>query len=338
MLTRCPQCQTMFRVSPDQLKVRLGRVRCGRCRGEFNALDTLIDDTPPPLPVVTAETTEPGGIWLSQREAEVAPEETAIPTTEAPAMPPPLPEETALPAIEAPIEPPTPSAEAEAPAVVANEAHAQTDLPTDSPADIPADSPPDSPPAPSPPPPSESSPLPLPAAAGPFTLMEMVADEPEPPPRRWPWVVGTVCALIALALQVALHYRVGLAAKAPALRPALVMACDLLGCEVALPADIAPIGIDTSDLHPDGQRPNHLQLVATLRNRAPYAQAWPHLEVTLTDAGDHVLVRKAIPPGDYLQEKQKLSAGFPARGEQSVQLDLQTDLAAVGYRLYVFYP
>jgi predicted Zn finger-like uncharacterized protein len=44
VLTRCPACATHFRVTPDQLKARSGRVRCGECQQVFNALDTLIEE------------------------------------------------------------------------------------------------------------------------------------------------------------------------------------------------------------------------------------------------------------------------------------------------------
>lgn len=37
MHTRCPQCQTVFSVTPAQLKVREGMVRCGRCQHAFPA-------------------------------------------------------------------------------------------------------------------------------------------------------------------------------------------------------------------------------------------------------------------------------------------------------------
>ncbi len=40
MLTRCPHCRTAFRVTPEQLKMRQGRVRCGACHTVFDALDT----------------------------------------------------------------------------------------------------------------------------------------------------------------------------------------------------------------------------------------------------------------------------------------------------------
>lgn len=43
MFTQCPQCQTVFRVTPATLKAAQGRVRCGRCRRVFNALTYLIE-------------------------------------------------------------------------------------------------------------------------------------------------------------------------------------------------------------------------------------------------------------------------------------------------------
>jgi predicted Zn finger-like uncharacterized protein len=40
--SRCPHCQTVFRVSAAQLKVRAGLVRCGRCQHAFRADQHLI--------------------------------------------------------------------------------------------------------------------------------------------------------------------------------------------------------------------------------------------------------------------------------------------------------
>lgn len=44
MFTRCPACQTIFRVHADTLRVAQGLVRCGRCAAQFNALDSLAED------------------------------------------------------------------------------------------------------------------------------------------------------------------------------------------------------------------------------------------------------------------------------------------------------
>ena len=43
MLTRCPACATSFRVTPEQLKLRAGKVRCGKCQTVFNAIDSLLE-------------------------------------------------------------------------------------------------------------------------------------------------------------------------------------------------------------------------------------------------------------------------------------------------------
>jgi len=44
MFTRCPNCQSTFRVSAAILQMAQGEVRCGACGGVFNALHTLVDD------------------------------------------------------------------------------------------------------------------------------------------------------------------------------------------------------------------------------------------------------------------------------------------------------
>lgn len=44
MICRCPGCGTPFRVTPQQIKVRNGLVRCGECKIVFNALDQLVEE------------------------------------------------------------------------------------------------------------------------------------------------------------------------------------------------------------------------------------------------------------------------------------------------------
>lgn len=41
LATRCPNCQVLFRVVADQLKLRGGLVRCGACRHVFDAIGSL---------------------------------------------------------------------------------------------------------------------------------------------------------------------------------------------------------------------------------------------------------------------------------------------------------
>jgi len=46
MYTRCPQCRTVFRITPAQLEARHGLVRCGVCAAAFQAEQTLLDTLP----------------------------------------------------------------------------------------------------------------------------------------------------------------------------------------------------------------------------------------------------------------------------------------------------
>lgn len=44
MFTRCPECNTTFRVTAAQLKAATGKVRCSNCNTVFNSLESLEDD------------------------------------------------------------------------------------------------------------------------------------------------------------------------------------------------------------------------------------------------------------------------------------------------------
>lgn len=43
MLTQCPGCQTVFRVTSTILRAAHGQVRCGRCNTQFDAIERLLD-------------------------------------------------------------------------------------------------------------------------------------------------------------------------------------------------------------------------------------------------------------------------------------------------------
>lgn len=45
LLTRCPHCDTRFRVTDEQLGIAKGKVRCGNCMEVFNAIDHREDES-----------------------------------------------------------------------------------------------------------------------------------------------------------------------------------------------------------------------------------------------------------------------------------------------------
>src|SRR5271155_2821853 len=44
--TRCPGCRTIFRVTPQQLALRAGQVRCVHCHTVFNGVAALVSLAP----------------------------------------------------------------------------------------------------------------------------------------------------------------------------------------------------------------------------------------------------------------------------------------------------
>ncbi|MGX0580586.1 putative Zn finger-like uncharacterized protein [Ralstonia pickettii] len=85
MAARCPNCQTAFRVVADQLRLRGGLVRCGRCNHVFDGRDHLIELGAPPAPAApTAEAPQPQ--QSPEHAARIAPLATpAAPEPETPA-------------------------------------------------------------------------------------------------------------------------------------------------------------------------------------------------------------------------------------------------------------
>lgn len=63
LATRCPHCQTAFRVASDQLKLRAGLVRCGTCKEIFNGIENLLHPDEDINAVVNAPSGAGAGRW-----------------------------------------------------------------------------------------------------------------------------------------------------------------------------------------------------------------------------------------------------------------------------------
>ena len=172
-------------------------------------------------------------------------------------------------------------------------------------------------------------------AEGAFTGTPTI-DAAAPHP-RWPACLAAVLLSVLLAGQAVHYFRTELAVSVPALRPALETFCRALGCDLPLPRHADRISIEASDLQIDTSRSGMLLLTATIQNRAPYAQAWPLIELTLTDTQDTAILRRVLAAEDYLPAGAERTA-IAAHGEIGLRLWLETGINAAGYRLYLFYP
>jgi predicted Zn finger-like uncharacterized protein len=169
------------------------------------------------------------------------------------------------------------------------------------------------------------------------------SSAPRPPSRTRTiaFAAASVVLVLAIIAQGTFHFRDAIAAHWPQGRPALVGICKVAGCTIHPLRDAAMsyLSIEASDLQADPAHRGLLVLTATVRNRAAWSVSYPYLELTLTDAQDRVVVRRALAPLDYAGGTADLPSGIAANGEVAVKVFIDaSSTTQAGYRLYMFYP
>lgn len=151
------------------------------------------------------------------------------------------------------------------------------------------------------------------------------------------WVLAIILTILAIAQslyflrnEVALYY--------PKTKPFLERACLYLQCKIELPKMIEFIVIDDSDIQEDAQHQGLIWLSSTLVNQASFTQAFPNLELTLTNVEDQPKFRKVISPKDYLPPGRDFQRGLLAKEEIRIRIPINTQNEVLaGYRVLVTY-
>lgn len=317
MITHCPSCHTYFRVHAEQLAARAGQVRCGRCGQVFNANERLVEEiAPQPALGFEAKRIDVGA-------ARSAPESELTQTADIAATVP----ETAIAngaavtAVAAEMERVAQPAQPSQPSQkVVDTLHADT-LSEKTTAN-----------------PSRAE-IGIATGASSFNFGPIAAAQPAERRWRWRWLLGALLLLLLLLVQAVYHFRSAVVLLFPQIKPYAVELCINLGCELPLPQRIELLSIDASDLQADTSNPNIMILSATIKNRAIFSQQYPLLELTLTDARDQPVVRRVLQPHDYLDKAVNIQAGFAANTESAIKVFVEaSQVKAIGYRLYLFYP
>lgn len=116
---------------------------------------------------------------------------------------------------------------------------------------------------------------------------------------RWQW--GMVAGLTAVLLvQIAVADRARLAADAGT-RPWIAGLCSVLRCSVPAWREPAAFSMLSRDVRPVPGQAGALQVQASIRNDARWAQAWPSLRLSLSDADGRVIGTNVFAPADYLE-------------------------------------
>ncbi|HXH01372.1 MAG TPA: DUF3426 domain-containing protein [Xanthomonadaceae bacterium] len=138
---------------------------------------------------------------------------------------------------------------------------------------------------------------------------------PDSSRRRHGWqALATAALLSLLGMQILLAERARLAADAR-WRPVLQALCGAIGCRLPAwrqPEEFTMLARDVR-MHP--QRARALRASVTFRNDARWAQPWPALRLTLSDADGRPLGARTFAPNAYLDTSTRgvLAPGQTAR-------------------------
>ena len=312
LLTTCPNCSAQFKVQPEQLNVRQGRVMCGRCRNVFNAFQSLTrvaesevaSQHPAPVAEATVDELSPDltdAIFLREEPLPMSQEfsqtdfasdirlSRSTPTTELNADPAPFVFQELSPL------------------------HARSPSPTATAVST-----------------SDDNPLLAPPAG--YRNATQAS-------RMNFWLSGAAILLLGLCAQIAFGYRSDIIQTYPQLRPFFVTVCEWAGCGLSWGRDDSAIRIEASDLIETPGKAGQIQLTATLVNRGATRQDLPAMELKLTDNANQVILSRILVPAEYLGRSPAKDESLAPNVEMYVNLNIELTnrIQASGYGVRAFY-
>lgn len=300
MLTRCPDCQTLFRIRAETLRVAQGRVRCGRCGSEFNALDSLAED-PDDLNGAVAEAQEAAAQAADPDAVAQAADMTAggaEPQAAMDGVPTQAAAEEAAETFVGPL-PEAAGSAAEGDQGSAGGGQAQPVI-------------------------------------APELIHSLLLEEEPRRARAGPRLAAALVSLVllaALAGQWAYLQRAPLYDSQPPLRPVLERMCLWLGCDLPLARAPERIEIVERVVREHPRVAQALLVDLTFVSRAEGRIAYPLLELRLADLSGNRIAARRFTPTEYLPRSARIAAGLPANLPVQVTLELLApDLDVVSFQ------
>lgn len=287
MFTRCPVCQTLFRVRAETLRSARGQVRCGRCDSQFSALDTLTEDAD-----ALAEVSAP--------EFAQAPVDSEFLF----------------------VRPDTSEEEqdtAAAPQVTTADALADTAQPVTAVASVPAGA---AEARPAQVPDAVATPAASAPGLSPAVIQALLLQEDRAAPgRRWAWGSAAGVALLMLAGQW-MYLQYPQLDAYPVLQSTLRHLCDALGCALPLPRAPDRIEVTERSVRTHPRVADALLVEVTFVSRAELPIAYPILELLLADVSGNRVAARRFAPAEYLPEGADTARGLTPGQPLQVTLEL----------------
>lgn len=264
LITRCPDCQTSYRITLETLRRADGKVRCGRCAAVFSAFNSLADGRTNRLLGLNSVTHESRATPRSEATGAVRGAERQDPPP-TPDTPPPAPEHAVEPMGDEQLSEDEDAAHAEP----ISDQEVDEVLATTNAAETPP----------------------------PWTG---AANTPSPAMRRL-WTVAACFAMLTLAAQLAHHFRAQLL-ELPRVGPLVASLYARLGMPAQIPSDPTDFEIVNSSTlaHSDSRDTATLEFTASIRNRSTRPRPLPVLSLKLTDRYDNAIGVRYFEPAEYL--------------------------------------
>ena len=332
LVTRCTSCGTLFKVVADQLKVSEGWVRCGQCGTVFDAQSNLVDPqpaasstaSPTASPVISSVSAPEAGFHAEPEPSDLGSESLSESGSDSLFQPGRLRDSDIL----------------ETDAGPSTATWVDSSVPDESAShDRAASS-------------AAADPLPQIFTPPPTETPSFIKQAQRAQRWRSPWVRlglswASLVLLMGLAAQVVLHDKDRIAAQWPQALPYLNQFCEKAGCSVQPLRQIESISVDASSFNRINKNNPQLEAVAqtyrlsvSLKNAGVLPLAMPHVELSLQDAQDLVVLRRVLTPADLGISAATLAPSQDAMGSATVQISIRAlgDSRIQGYRVLAFYP
>jgi predicted Zn finger-like uncharacterized protein len=129
------------------------------------------------------------------------------------------------------------------------------------------------------------------------------------PQRATAWIAGSIVLLLTLGGQVAWAER-ALWLDDARVRAWIDPACAKLGCALPPRRDAGALELLSRDIRPHPSVPGALIISATVRNDADFAQAFPTVEITLSDLDETRIAMRRFHPRDYVSDARAIASGL----------------------------
>jgi len=141
------------------------------------------------------------------------------------------------------------------------------------------------------------------------------------PRKNGVWLAACCVLMLTLGAQIAWSQRAEWIDDAH-VRNVLDPLCARLSCRLPLRHDSGTLELLSRDIQPHPSVPGALIISATLRNDASFAQAYPTVEVSLSNLDDKTIAMRRFQPRDYVADARAIRQGIAAGASASLVFEV----------------